>query len=317
MAFITRRSLMTLAPEVTYNTAPTTGYVAIEVLRDPDIAPLVAERVARETVRPFWGADRQRLVNKRITASFEVYLTGSGTAGTAPAWGPLMLASGFNEAIVATTSVTYSLVSAVPASCTLRWHTGDSASSGILHQISGFRGSNVTFTGNVGEFWRIRFEGTGIYSQPTALALPATPYANQAPPFEVSAANTPTVLINNIANCMAEFEVSINNEIDEQDYASCSQRIVVTGNNPEGRIQVEEKLLADQNIYALAESESLVPITWTHSGGGAGNTSQLLLPNCDILEPSFADRNGTRFINIPFSPIAIDAATSALQLILT
>lgn len=317
MTLLIRNSLMTLAPEATYNTAPATGYAAIKVLRDPDVAPLVAERVARETVRPYWGADQQRLVNKRITVSLEVYLTGSGTAGTPPAYSPLLLAAGFNEAIVPTTSVTYTLVSAVAGSCTLRWHTGDGAASGIRHQITGWRASNATFTANVGEFPRLRLEGTGIYSQPTALALPATPYANQAEAFEISAANTPTVQINGIGNCMAEFEVSLNNEIDEQDYAGCSQRIVVTGRNPEGRIQVEEKLLADQNIYALAESDALVPITWTHSGGGGGNTAQLNMSNCDIFEPSPVNRNGTRFANLPFSPIAINSTTPELSLVFT
>jgi hypothetical protein len=42
---------------------------------------------------------------------FDVDLVGSGTAGTAPAWGPLIQACAFAEVIVASTSVTYNPVS--------------------------------------------------------------------------------------------------------------------------------------------------------------------------------------------------------------
>lgn len=317
MTLLTRQSLLTLAPEATYNTAPATGYVAIEVLRDPDVAPFVAERVAAETVRPYWGADRVQLVNRRVTISLEVYLTGSGTAGTAPAWGPLMLAAGASETIVANTSVTYALVNAVSSSLTMRWHTGDGASGGIRHQVTGFRCSSFGIVANVGEFPRLRCEGVGIYSQPTALALPTVAYANQAVPFAITAANTPTVQINSVGNCMGSFEFTASNEIDPQDYAGCSQRIVVTGRSCEGSIEVMEKLLADQNIYSLAEGDTLVPITWTHSGGGAGNTSQVTIPNADILEPTLADRTGTRFINAPYSAIRTSAATSEFSLVFT
>ena len=234
-----------------------------------------------------------------------------------PARKKILLAAGFSETIVATTSVTYALVNAVTSSLTLRWHTGNGASDGIRHQVTGFRCSSFGITANVGEYPRLRFEGTGIYSTPTALALPSVAYANQAVPFAITAANTPTVTINSVGNCMGSFGFTANNEIDEQDYAGCTQRIVVTNRTCEGSIEVMEKLLADQNLYSLAEGTTLVPIGWTHSGGGAGNTGAISIPNADILEPTLADRNGTRFINAPFSAIRTSAATAEMSLVLT
>jgi len=58
--------------------------------------------------------------------SFEVPLGGSGAAGTAPKWGKLLLAAGYSETIVATTSVTYALAANPAASNTMAitWRDG-------------------------------------------------------------------------------------------------------------------------------------------------------------------------------------------------
>ena len=44
---------------------------------------------------------------QRVEVTFEVEMAGSGTAGTAPAFGPLLKACGNSETIVTDTSVTY------------------------------------------------------------------------------------------------------------------------------------------------------------------------------------------------------------------
>jgi hypothetical protein len=313
MPLLTRKSLLTFAPEATYNTAPSTGYIALEVLRDPDVAPLVADRAARETVRPWLGADRQRLINRRVTASFDCYMAGSGTAGTAPAFGGLLLSCFMSEAIVANTSTTYTLAhSGVSGSSTIRWHT-----DGIRHQITGARG-NLTMSMAAGEYGLFKFEMQGIYSQPTEVSLPSATFTNQAAPVEISASATTGVSINSVARCMSEFELNIGNELVYENLAGCSEQIEINSRNPEGRIQVESTMLTgtgSQNVYALAEGSALVPIGWTHSGG-AGSIITMSLPNCDINEPSLTDRNGKQFMDIPFAPIAT-SATSELSLVFT
>lgn len=310
MPILTRKSLLTYKAESAYGTPPSGDYTAIYVRRDPDVAPLVVDRLARETVRPYFGADRKRLINRRVTVGFDVDLVGSGAAGTAPAFGGLLLPCSFNEAIVASTSTTYTLVSNSTDSSTLRWHQ-----DGIRHQVAGARGT-VSITANAGEYPTLSFSFTGIYSQPTDVALPSATFSNQADPVEVSATNTPTVNVNSVSNCMSEFELNVSNEVVFEDYAGCTTKVRITGRDPEGRIQVEDKLIAGQNFYSLATGTSLVPITWTHSGGGAGNTIAATMSNCDIYEPTYADRNGVRFVNLPFAPISTDG-TSELSLVFT
>lgn len=310
MPILSRKSLLTFKKESVYSTAPSGDYTAVLIRRDPDVAPLVVDRLARETVRPYYGADRKRLINRRVTVSLEIELSGSGAAGTAPAFGDMLLACSFNEAVVASTSVTYTLVSNSTDSVTLRWHQ-----DGIRHQVAGARGT-ASIMANAGEYPMLQLTFTGIYSQPTDVALPSATFSNQADPVEVSATNTPTVSVNSVSNCMSEFELNVGNEVVFEDYAGCTTKVRITGRDPEGRIQVEDKLIAGQNFYSLATATSLVPITWTHSGGGAGNTIALTMSNCDIYEPTYADRNGVRFINLPFAPISTDG-TSELTLVFT
>lgn len=317
MPIYTRKSLLTVAPEGTYGTAASSGYVPLEVIRDPDVAPLVANRAARETVRPWWGADRKKLIDKQVTLNFDVYLAGSGAAGTAPAYGELLRACGFGETIVAATSATYALAADGSAliGTTLRWYA-----DGILHQVRGARGT-VSFNLTTQEYPRLNFAMTGIYTQPTETAIPSTTYSsftNQAAPLEVGATQTPTVSINSVSRCMSEFELSIANEVNYENYAGCTERIAISGREPEGRIQVESTMLTgagNQNVYALATGTTLVPITWTH-GTVAGSIAALTMSNCDIYEPSLQTRNNVQFLDIPFAPLSIDG-TSEMTLVLT
>jgi hypothetical protein len=66
-----------------------TGANAI-LVRNLEITPLEAETVNRDLVRPYLGASDQLLAQTRVSMTFEVEMAGSGTAGTAPAYGPLL-----------------------------------------------------------------------------------------------------------------------------------------------------------------------------------------------------------------------------------
>jgi hypothetical protein len=304
------QALLTFKEEAIYNTPPASPYTPLLILKDPEISPLVADRLERGQAKPWFGADRKRLVNKRVTMTFSVEDGGSGVVGTAPAYGPLLLACRFTETIVTGVSVTYSLVSTGIKSLTMRWVEKDVASGqAIQHQFSGAYGT-ATFIRNSGEYPRIDFEFQGVYSQPTDIAFAAATYANQGLAVEVNSTNTPLVTINSVACCMSEFEVALNNDLVFSNRAGCTEKFSMTGSNPEGRIQVEDKLIAGQNFWTLAESDLTYPIVVGHTGGTAGTKSTITVGKADIYEPSFATLdNGTRFINLPFAPISTDGTS--------
>jgi hypothetical protein len=317
MAINRNQALLTFKEEAVYSVPPTGAYTPLLILKDPEISPLVSDRLERGQAKPWFGADRKRLVNKRVTMTFSLEDGGSGVVGTAPAYGPLLLACRFTEAIVTGVSVTYSLVSTGVKSLTMRWVEKDMASGqAIQHQFSGAYGT-ATIIRNSGEYPRIDFEFQGVYSQPTDITFVAATYANQGSPVEVNSTHAPLVTVDSIACCMSEFELALNNDLVFSNRAGCVEKFSMTGSNPEGRIQVEDKLVAAQNFWALAESDNLYPIVVGHTGGPAGTRSTVTVSKADIYEPSFATLdNGTRFINLPFAPISTDG-TSELSIVYT
>lgn len=73
------------------------------LLRNLDITP-VYDMVARNNVKGHLGADQELLAAKSFKLTGEVELAGSGTQGTAPAWGVLLMACGFAETTVTGTA---------------------------------------------------------------------------------------------------------------------------------------------------------------------------------------------------------------------
>lgn len=307
-----QRGLLTYKAVTTPGTVPADPFTAVRTLRDPELTPLEGDELAQEEVRPYLGNDVTRLINKRVMLNFSCYDGNSGTAGTAPAYGGLLIPCGMNQALVATTSATYSLVNtAEPAAVCLRWHQ-----DGMRHQLNDAFGT-ATWRRVAGGFPVIDFEFQGIYSQPTDTAFP-TPitWANQRDPLEVSAANTPVVTINSEARCLAEYEFALNNTITYMNYGGCSEKFVITDRRPTGSIQVEDVSIATQNIYSLVENSTKVPIVVGHTGGPAGSKISLTTTNNIIGKPSFNNRDGVRFVTLPFTPTSADG-TSEMSLVYT
>lgn len=84
--------------------APTGGANAIQVM-DVTITPQDGETVTHDYVRPDLGARPQIPVNTHVSMEFSVSVAGSGTAGTAPAYGPLLRGCGMAEVISAAASI--------------------------------------------------------------------------------------------------------------------------------------------------------------------------------------------------------------------
>lgn len=64
-------------------------------------------RVESDPDMPGVGTIASQVYGQHVEFSYEVPLAGSGVAGTAPKWGPMLKSAGWSETIVAGTSVTY------------------------------------------------------------------------------------------------------------------------------------------------------------------------------------------------------------------
>ena len=92
MSLKTRKRLLRAKIESTYGTDPTPAGTDAVLVRSLEVTPLQSDVVERELIRPYFGNFEQLLANQHVEITFEVELAGSGTAGTAPKWGPIFRA---------------------------------------------------------------------------------------------------------------------------------------------------------------------------------------------------------------------------------
>jgi len=97
MALLTRKQLLLVKAEATYATDSSPAGTDALLVRSIDVTPLESDVVSRELIRPWLGNNDQLLANQRVLINFQIELTGSGTAATAPRFGALLKACGMAE----------------------------------------------------------------------------------------------------------------------------------------------------------------------------------------------------------------------------
>lgn len=102
MALYFRKKTLLAKIESTYGTDPTpTGAANAILTKNLQIQLMQGNTVNRDVDRPTLGNDLTYHVAPYTKLSFDVELAGSGTAGTAPAYAPLLKACGFAETVIA------------------------------------------------------------------------------------------------------------------------------------------------------------------------------------------------------------------------
>lgn len=290
----TPNRLLLAKSEATYGTdsTPTAASNAITV-RSLEITPLQAEAVSRNLIRPFMGNSGQLLAQTRVEVTFEVELAGSGVAGTAPQYGPVLKACGLAETVVATTSVTYSPVSTSFSSCTLYFFNDT-----IRHKVTGCRGT-FEVTTEVGQIPVIAFTMTGIYNPPSDETLPAPTYGNQVEPLIFQNGNTSNFTVFSYSGCLQSLSFQIANDVTYRELVGCSKEVLITNRNPAGTCVIEAPSISTKDFFTIATGSSTGAITFRH-GVTAGNIVTFSAPQADIGSPTYSDLNGIQMLNLPY-----------------
>jgi hypothetical protein len=178
-------SILLAILEVTEGVDPgVAGVNAIETVDGISVTQYDGEKVTRnvDSIEPTAGTE----INKspHATWSFNVDASGSGAAGTAPSFGPLLKACGFDETTAAGTSVTYTLSNAKSKTVTLARHTGGK----MVQKTHGVRGE---LSLDLSQFIRMSFGNCkGSYVRPIAGITPGSLTYNDADPLPINKQNT-------------------------------------------------------------------------------------------------------------------------------
>ena len=308
MPLLSRKRTILAKTEVTYGTDPTpTGVANAILVRNLNITPLNAELVSRDLVRPYLGASEQLLASSYVTVDFEVEMAGSGTAGTAPAYGPLLLACGMASTVSAAVSVTYAPVSASFGSATIYYNV-----DGVLHKVTGARG-NVEMNIEVGQIPVFKFTFTGLYNAPTDAALPTVTYTAFQTPQAANSDNTSAFSLYSYSGALQSVNVNLNNAITYRTLIG-AEDVLMTDRQVSGTAVFEAPTIAQKDYWSLALGSTLGTLDITH-GTTVGNKVQISSTRAKITNPTYQDQNGIHMLQAPFNLVPSTAGNDEISIV--
>lgn len=240
------------------------------LLKNVEIRPMEGQEVDRNIDRPFFAASERYPSGLHVmfTASFE--LVGSGTAGTPPAWAPLLRSCAAAEVITANTSVEYSPITENPESLLLGFWVGDTR-----HLINGARSSAVLSISAAG-IPEARVTITGLYTRPTETARVAPVLTGFRPPQIATNANTPVFTIGGTAFTLRNYELDLGNDVQPRMLIG-QERIIIVNRAERLRAQVEAVPLTTYDPFAKAETQDTAAVVIEH-GTVAGRKIKIEVP---------------------------------------
>ena len=306
-----KRSLLAKI-EGSYGSDPTaTGSANYVEVVDLEIEPVASDEVEQETIRPYAGNYPVLLANTKVNLSFGVYMVGSGSAGTAPKYDPILKACGLSAATVSSTSVTYTPSTLATQSSVTFYVNYD----GVRHKVTGCRGT-FSISCAVNEIPRINFEMQGISNSPTDTALPTVTKSLQPDPVLFKNGNTSSFSVFGFSGALQSWELDFANEVIYRELVGGTKEALITDRRPSGTMVIEAVALSSKNFFTLATGTTTGTNTWSHSGG-AGNIVTVSCPQTDLGQPTYEDSDGITMLSLPFYATPTDAGSDEFSLAFT
>lgn len=285
MTKLIRKKIVLFKLEDTYGVDPNpTGAANAILTKDFKFMPMEGNDVSRDLEQPYMGSQGTVPAELHAKITFDVELSPSGTAGTAPAWGPLLRACAVAETIAAGTSVTYNPVSDGHESATLYFGL-----DGTKYVTHGARG-NVTLMVEASGIPYLKFEFTGLFTEPTEIAMDAPVLSAFKKPQVVTDANT-TFDLNGTALILRKLSLNAGNSVDTS-FLIGEELVDITDKEEAVEFTVKAVALTIFDPYSAALSDDDLPLTLVH-GTTAGRIATLAIPNLEIQRPSsLEDVNG-------------------------
>lgn len=286
MALLKRKASVLAKIEDTYGVDPTpTGAANAILVSDVDISPMEMKTVDRANIRPFLGHNTQLPTGLFSKIDFTCEAAGSGAAGTAPAWGPLLRMCGFAETITAGVKVEYSPVSSAFESGTQYFNL-----DGVLHKLTGARG-NFSFDFTRDGRPAFKFSFTGLFNAVADDASPSVTLSAWQTPLAVNRTNTPTLTLHGYAGRVHSLTGDMANNIVFRELVGGAAEVLLTDRKPAGQILMEAVTVATKNWWTTIKDITTGPLQLIH-GTTAGNKVQIDAPNVQLITPKYSDQDG-------------------------
>ena len=250
--------------------------------------------VDRAIVRAYMGASEQLAGTRNVQISFDVEMSGSGTAGTAPAWGPLLQACAFAEVVTAGQRVEYNPVSTGFKTLTIYFQD-----DGVTHKALGCMG-NVQAMAEEGQIPKFRFTFTGVDGGTTA-ATNATPTLTAwKTPVVVNNDNTGRVtlgatyatgaLSGGTEYCSRGLTFDAGNAVSYLSMLGPCSGVEITDRQSTGSLVLDLDAAAEVAAFNAVIANTLTSVGVVH-GTAAGAKVLLFAPAAQRLNPAHQDND--------------------------
>lgn len=281
------KKLLWVKAEVSYGVDPTAAAADVVWAENPVFTPK-GQRVGGDPSMAGLGGIKDYMYGQYGELTFEVPLGGSGTAGTAPKWGKLLLACGWAETISAGVSVTYALAAnpAAGGSVAITFRQDRRK-----HVLSGARGM-VSFSFDEGKRPVAKFTFRGLLTAVADGAVIAHSDAtwtghNDIDP--VSQAMT-TFAFNSVNAPVRSLSFDQSDNVVFSDRPNQKQVDLAGARTWSGKLKISSQLPSVLNLESLAIANTLVTSTLVH--GTTGGKILTVTAKSQLAMPTYSDDKG-------------------------
>lgn len=308
MPKLNRKTVLLVKTETVPGTdsVPTGGANAI-LVKSATIQPLVAENVPRNLIRAFFGNSEQLPAGIHSELDFEVELAGSGAAGTAPAWGPLIRACGMSETVTAATDVKYAPVTGSNETVSIYAYI-----DGLLHKLLGCIGT-VAFDITAKQIPVMRYKFLGTFSPVTDAANPAgVDYTKFKRPSVANKTNTAAWSMQGYTGPLQALQIDLANTLVWRSLIGY-EGVAQTDRQSSGSINMELTTVASKDWWATVRDVVTGALSITH-GTVVGNIVKIDAPAVQMSNLAYADQDGVAMMS---STLTINPSVGNDELVIT
>jgi hypothetical protein len=288
MPKLTRKNVILAKLEVTSGVDPTplTGALNAIQISNARLTPVVQNLQGRDLTRAVLGNSDQIVANNYLELAFDVEMAGSGTAGTPPAYAPLLEACGWQETDGASDDV-YTLRSTGFKNLTIYANI-----DGVLHEAN-YCAGDMGWGFEPGMVAKFNFTFRGVFVPVVDATLPVPVYTAFKKPVAVSKANT-TATLHGYAGVFKSLKFALKNEFPYRNLIGF-EGVTVNDRKPDGSVSMEMVGVGTKDWFASIAAGTTGALQVVH-GTVPGNIVQVDASTVQVMNPQFSDNNGIQML---------------------
>lgn len=294
---LTRKTSVLAKIETTYGTDPGITGAANAMLLFDEVNPYQRDTkiVQKDVVRSSFTKYPDLVGRTLSMVKMKTVLMGSGTAGSAPFFAPLLKACGLSEASGSSGGGSYVQYKPVSGSFSSAY-IGVYAQE-LLHKVGGAYGT-FTMEGRAGEAVDVSFDFKGLYTAASTSSVPTLTLPTDRKVLMESENLDFSSTTGSYVPIVKSFRFDRGVQIIERGDFNASKglgALLITDSRPTLNLIVEvQNTLANKNFETILDNATVADrITWTH-GSVAGNKAVFTINDPQLVNVQYQDDQGVR-----------------------